>query len=123
MGESIKTTKGIFVLNKLQLGKRSKIKGPIIGEIVTIGKNSEAEDIYGNKIELGKFVTANNILGRDIIIKDNAIIKGQVEYQNSLETGIDVVFEFEPKQVESLPDKPIPDTLPEELVQKASELK
>ena len=123
VGESIKTDKGIFVLNELKLGKDSVIEGPIIGNIISISKESTAEDIYGNTIEIGKRSKVENLFGKDISIKDNAVLNGNVEYVNYLDTGIDVVFEFEPKIVDRLPEFPVADEVPQEILQKFSELK
>ncbi|MDG6907316.1 MAG: hypothetical protein JRN20_16205 [Nitrososphaerota archaeon] len=99
-------TKDGFKAAKIELRKGSKCTGPLVGSEVRIGKRSQVEDVYGQRIVIEDGSRIGNIYAESAEIGDECAIVSLV-YTKELRQGERVDYRSPPQKVDALPAFPL----------------
>lgn len=106
VGGKVETEKGTKA-DRFEIGKRGRIRGPLVAERVKIGDKAEADDIYAGELQMGDDASARNIYAKRAILGSDCRVSGELLYVEELRVGEDLRSQSEPKKVERLPEPPI----------------
>jgi len=99
IGGTARTVEGIEA-ERVEVGERSRVRGPIRAKEVYVDWRGEVEDVEAERVELEDRARARNIRAKVVVIGDRCKITGKVEYEERLEVGRDVYFAEPPVKIE-----------------------
>ena len=91
---------------RIEIERRGTVRGPLIGDIVTLKERAEADDIYADRIQLRGRCSAGNLYGRIIRIDSRCELQS-VTYTEELSADGSVIIRGGSQKSEKLPDPPI----------------
>jgi len=91
---------------RIEIERRGKVRGPLIGDIVTIKDRASVEDIYADRIQLRRGCRAGNLYGNVIWI-DTGCDVDSVTYTDELRADASVRIRRGSQKSEELPEPPI----------------
>ena len=86
---SILYTRNGATATRIEIERRGKVRGPLVGEIVTIKDRAEVEDIHADRIQLRRGCRAGNLYGRVIWIDTGCDVES-VTYTEELRSDSSV---------------------------------
>lgn len=92
--------------DRIEIGKKGEVEGPLIANRVYLRDKVEAEDIYAKHAILRRNCRVRNVYADRIQIESGSDISGKVLYTDSLEADTGVQFRVNPEKTEKLPDPP-----------------
>ncbi len=103
VGGMIDTREGMRAA-RIDTASNWEINGPLIGNVVSLGRNAEAEDIYAQEVRVEDGASARNIYAARVHIGNDCKITGIIEYTDFVEVGTRLVSrEGMPRKVKQLP--------------------
>jgi cytoskeletal protein CcmA (bactofilin family) len=106
IGGNLTTSRGARA-QEIQLGKRARARGPLVGEVVKIRAKAETEDIHAEDLWLGDDCSVKNVYFRRGEISKGCVVSGKVQYTEEVRLGRDVRLASQPEKVTGLPTPPI----------------
>lgn len=91
---------------RIEIERRGKVRGPLVGDIVTIKDRASVEDIYANRIQLRRGCKAGNLYGRVIWI-DTGCDVDSVTYTEELRSDSSVRIRHGSKKSDELAEPPV----------------
>lgn len=92
---------------EIEIGRRARVKGPIVGDTIKVKERSTVEDVYAETLWMDEGCSANNVyivrgeIGRD------CVVSGHLQYVEDLDLGSDTRLAMPPEKVSTLPGPPI----------------
>jgi cytoskeletal protein CcmA (bactofilin family) len=91
---------------RIEIDRRGKVRGPLIGDIITIKDRASVEDIHGDRIQLRRGCRAGNLYGKVIWI-DTGCDVDSVTYTDELRADASVRIRRGAQKSDELPEPPI----------------
>ena len=102
VGGSITTNDGVTA-RIVEIGRRGEVHGPIRADKVIIDRDAHAENVYGREILLRTGAIADNIYGQRITIESHCDVSGEVQYTDELRVEEKASLSKQPQKVDKLP--------------------
>ncbi len=100
------TTEVGFKARRVELGKRGRAKGPLIGDTVELSKGADAGQVFGRIVRIGRDCEVDQVIGDEVEIGDGSQV-GRVIYRTSLKADRSVRFREPAQHVDTLPTAPL----------------
>jgi cytoskeletal protein CcmA (bactofilin family) len=91
---------------RIEIERKGIVRGPLVGEIITLKDRAEAEDVYADRIQLRGGCRAGNLYGRVIRIDSRCDVES-VTYTEELRADDSVRIRNGSQKSEKLPEPPI----------------
>jgi cytoskeletal protein CcmA (bactofilin family) len=91
---------------RIEIERRGKVRGPLIGDIITIKDRASVEDVYAERIQLRRGCRAGNLYGNVVWI-DTGCDVDSVTYTDELRADASVRIRSGSQKSEELPEPPI----------------
>lgn len=92
---------------EVDIARRAKVKGPIVGETVRIKENAEAEDIYAESLWAEAGCSLRSVYVRRAEVGRGCKISGVLQYTEAVRLSKDVSLASQPEKVSDLPSPPV----------------
>ncbi|MCI4325422.1 MAG: hypothetical protein L3K00_06045 [Thermoplasmata archaeon] len=102
---SIRTELGLRAAS-IEIRKKSQVRGPLVADRVVLGRGSEAELVFGGKVDVGSDARVGRIVADEVDIGSGASV-GRVEYVRSLKMDRTARTDEPPVQIASRPAPPV----------------
>jgi hypothetical protein len=99
-------TQGGLKARRIEVGKRSTVVGPLIGDSIELGRKARAEDLYGGTIEIDERAQVRRVYGERIRLGDGVRVE-ELWYTGDLRVDGEAEFTRPPQKVSQLPDRPL----------------
>ncbi len=90
----------------IEIVRKGRAKGPIMGGSVVIGDMARVQDIFAEDVQLRRGCRARNIYATRICVEPRVRISGEVKYSDMIDTEDYGGFAHEPEKVRKLPGPP-----------------
>ena len=91
----------------MEIGKRARVRGPIVGETVKVREKAEAEDIHAGSLWLGDECSVRNVYAQRAEIGGGSVVSGSLKITEAVRMGRDVRLANQPEKVSELPSPPL----------------
>ena len=102
VGGSIRTDQGLTAAF-IEIGRRGEVRGDLKADEVIIGKDAQAENVFGKRILLRRGASVANVYGEEITIESDCNIAGEIQYTHELRADAHVSMAKTPVKVDKLP--------------------
>ena len=106
VGGGLLTSKGSKAA-VVEIGRRGRVRGPLVGETVRIRENAEVEDIFAGSLWLDQGCSVGSMYVRRAEIGRGCADYGRLLYIEDLRLGRDVNLASQPEKVSDLPSPPL----------------
>lgn len=93
--------------SEVEIGRRARVRGPLVGETVKVREDVEAEDIHAESLWLGDHCNVRNVFVQRAEIGRECVISGRLLYTEAVSLGKDVRLTNQPEKVTVLPSPPL----------------
>ncbi|NIO36879.1 hypothetical protein GTO27_04150, partial [Candidatus Bathyarchaeota archaeon] len=106
VGGRIETVKGVKAA-RVEIGRRGRIRGPVVANEVLLRERAEADDIYADSLTMEERSRARNVYAKRVFLERGCRITGELQYTEEMKKEEGIQFAEEPRKTDKLPSPPI----------------
>ena len=105
VGGNVTTQEGLKAA-RIRLQRKSRARGPLVGQTIEIERSAHVDDLFGGEITLEERAEARRIFGARVRLRDGASAD-EILYTDSVEVDARARVRSPPRKVDTLPPFPL----------------